>query len=380
MLRKTMVLLMLTTGCTTGNTEHKSDWVVLDSAESIDCSSWPLREKDLGIDEISFYPASKSFLVQGTSRNTSSFSYQIPFDDDYRVDLDGVPSFQIGRAAVVAGLSKIGDLDQVIVFEEKQGKTHVQFRSSKSNVIDASFVIPEAELVPTGVYVGSAGVWISYKNGEQLIRFLFVDPRQGKLVKATLAGAKFKEQPKIVLLDKNSSLVLLSIADKAKRKLQLSLINTAGLVSGPSELAIKATSQIESFAIQAINDDLYLAFIDGDSLVGESVLKLAKISLSGDTAAIRWTKVEPLRNVHVNEPVFVSSGKSLELLLLKWVDEESTIARYMVTPDSLGKARHVGIFQRGSRIMDTIASESADVFTITRSKGQDRWEYQLCRL
>lgn len=380
MLRKILVLLMLTTGCTTGNTAHKSDWVTLDSAESIDCSAWPLREKDLGINEISFYPASNSFLIQGTSRNTSSFSYQIPFDDDYRVDLDTVPSFQIGRAAVVAGLSKIGNLDQVVVFEEKQGKTHVQFRSSTSNVIEASFIIPETELVPTGVYVGSAGVWISYKNEEQLIRFLFVDPRQGKLVKATLSAAKFKELPKIVLLDKNSSLVLLSIADKAKRKLQLSLINTDGLVSGPTELAIKATNQIESFAIQAINDDLYLAFIDGDSLVGESVLKLVKIGLTGDTATIRWTKVEPLRNVHVNEPVFVSSGKSLELLVLKWVDEESTIARYMVTSDSLGKARHVGIFQRGSRIMETIASESEDIFTITRSKGQDRWEFQLCRL
>lgn len=375
-----LVLLMVMSGCTTGNPTHKSDWVVLDSAEAPDCAVWPLREKDLSISDIAFFPASNAFLVQGTSRNTSAFSYQIPFEGVYKVDLDEVGNIQIGRAAVVAGLSKIGSLDQVIVFEEKQGRTHVEFRSSKSNVIESSFVIPEPDLVPTGVFVGTDGVWISYKNEEQVVRFLFADPRQGKSIKAILSGVKLRDQPKIAMRKSDSALLLVTVADKSKKKFQLSMIDKAGQYSGPAELAIKATSQIESFSIQNQNDELFLAFIDGDSLVGESVLKLAKIGLTGTTASVRWTKVEPLRNVHVNEPLFVSSEKSLELLVLKWVDEESTIARYMVTADSLGKAKHFGVFQRGSRIMETMVSESSKVFTVTRSKGQDRWEYRFCRL
>jgi hypothetical protein len=383
MLKKILVVAALNTlliGCSFGKSSTKSDWIVLDQADSVACSAWPKREKDLEISDITFQPSTASFLVKGTNRNTSRFNYYVNFEDDEDVDPSDRPNFEIGRAAHVAGLVKVANKDQFVVFEDKHGKTQVEFRNAATNVVELSFSMNERLLVPLGVYASNFGVWISYKNSEQVVSFVFVDPRSGKNAKPILEVIKFAEAPKVNVSDIDGSLVLTSVSDRQKTKFTVIVIDVTGKASDRLPIATKVTHQIESFDTHLRDGSFYISYVDGDSLVGESSLKLVKMSLEDKSLSAKWTRQSSLRNVHVNEPIFVFSKKGLELLVLKWVDEESTIARYMVTADGLGKPNYAGIFKPGSRIMNAFSVNAGRAFAVTRSKGSDNWEFLVCRL
>ena len=382
MLKKILVIAALNVsllGCSFGKSDTKSDWIVLENADSVACSAWPKREKDLDISEISFQGSTSSFLVKGTNRNTSRYTYDLKFDDDEDVDPQDRPNFQIGRSAQVAGLVKMGAADHFVVFEDRQGKTQVEFRNTATNVVELSFSMNERQLTPLGVYPSNFGVWISYKNADQVNRFVFVDQRAKKNAKPVFVGLSFTDLPRVNLSEADGSIIL-TVIDRQKTKFSVFTIDVTGKASEAMSVTTKVTYEIESYATYFNNSNFYIAYVDGDSLVGESSLKLLKAGIEGGSVAAKWTRQSSLRNVHVNEPVFVYSKKGLELLVLKWVDEESTIARYMVTADGLGKPTYAGVFKRGSRIMDAFSVEAGRAFAITRSKGSDNWDFLVCRL
>jgi hypothetical protein len=382
MLKKILVIAALNVsllGCSFGKSDTKSDWIVLENADSVACSAWPKREKDLDISEISFQSSTSSFLVKGTNRNTSRYTYDLKFEDDEDVDPQDRANFQIGRSAQVAGLVKIGAVDHFVVFEDRQGKTQVEFRNITTNVVELSFTMNERQLTPLGVYPSNFGVWISYKNADQVIRFVFVDPRAKKDAKPVFVALNFPDLPR-VNLSETDGMIFLTVTDRQKTKFSVFTIDVTGKASEAMSVSTKVAYQIESYATYFNNSNFYIAYVDGDSLVGESSLKLLKAGIEGGSVAAKWTRQSSLRNVHVNEPVFVFSKKGLELLVLKWVDEESTIARYMVTADGLGKPTYAGVFKRGSRIMDAFSVDAGRAFAITRSKGSDNWDFLVCRL
>ena len=383
MLKKILVIAalnLLLFGCTLGKSNTKSDWIVLENADSVACSAWPKREKDLDISEITFQPSASSFLVKGTNRNTSRYTYDLKFDDDEDVDPQDRANFEIGRSAQVAGLVKMGGANHFVVFEDRQGKTQVEFRNTGTNVVELSFAMNEKQLTPIGLYPSNFGVWISYKNTEQVVRFVFVDHRAGKNAKPVFAALNFSDTPKVNVSETDGTIILTTVADRQKTKFSVVTVDVTGKASEAMPVTTKVTYQIESYATYFNNGSFYLAYVDGDSLVGESSLKLVKAGIEGGSVSAKWTRQSSLRNVHVNEPVFVYSKKGLELLVLKWVDEESTIARYMVTADGLGKPTYAGVFKRGSRIMDAFSVDAGRAFAVTRSKGSDNWEFLVCRL
>lgn len=383
MLRKILAvaaLIALLFGCSFGKSDTKSNWIVLENTDTVACSEWPKREKDLDISEISFQPSASSFLVKGTNRNTSRFTYDLKFDDDEDVDPQDRANFEIGRSAQVAGLVKIGAATNFVVFEDRQGKTQVEFRNTASNVVELSFAMDERQLTPLAIYPSNFGVWISYKNADQVVRFVFVDHRAGKNAKPVFATLKFPDSPKVNVSETDGTIVLTTVGDAKKAKFSVFTIDVTGKTSEAMAVPAKVTYQIESYTTYFDNENVYIAFVDGDSLVGESSLKVLKAGIESGSVSAKWTRQSSLRNVHVNEPVFVYSNKGLELLVLKWVDEESTIARYMVTADGLGKPTYAGVFKPGSRIMDAFSVDAGRAFAITRSKGSDDWEFLVCRI
>jgi len=383
MFKKILVIVMVNTflfGCTFGKSRTKSEWVVLDQAKSLACSVWPKREKDLNISEITFQPSTESFLVKGTNRNTSRFSYDVKFDDDEDVAAIGQENFEIGRNAQVAGLVKLGTKNQFIVFEDRQEKTHIEFRDRAKNVVEFSFPMSERLLSPMGVYASNFGVWISYKNAEHMVRFIFIDHRMGRNAKPMIAAASFSELPRVNMSENDGSIILTTISDHNKTKLEVLVLDVTGKTAGVLPVATKVRHQIESYSTYFRDGNLFISFVDGDSLVGESSLKIIKTQLLEGTLSMLWERETSLRNVHVNEPVFVYSKKGLELLVLKWVDEESTIARYMVTVDGVSRPKYSGVFKRGSRIMEAFSSGTGRAFATTRSKGSEDWEFLVCRL
>jgi hypothetical protein len=88
-----------------------------------------------------------------------------------------------------------------------------------------------------------------------------------------------------------------------------------------------------------------------------------------------------LKDVHVSDPVFLASAKGLQVLTLNWVDDESTIARYVVAGGTVGKPVYSGIFPKGSRIVDAFAgNDPSDTFVMMRHKNDTNWIFQLCKL
>jgi hypothetical protein len=146
-------------------------------------------------------------------------------------------------------------------------------------------------------------------------------------------------------------------------------------------LDIDAQSQVESWSAAQFGGGTYLAFVDGDSMIGQADLKISYVNSVDGATAVKWTKASPLKDVHVTEPVFLASAKGLEVLLLNWIDEESTIARYMVAGGTVGKPAYSGIYPKGARIVDAFTGESPDdLYVVTRHRDDTRWAFNICEI
>jgi hypothetical protein len=146
-------------------------------------------------------------------------------------------------------------------------------------------------------------------------------------------------------------------------------------------LDVRAENGVESWAATQYGTGYNLAMVDGDSLIGQAELNVTAFDWIDEAASTKWTKGVPLKDVHVSDPVFLASAKGLQVLTLNWVDDESTIARYIVAGGTLGKPVYSGIYPKGSRIVEAFAGDDAsETYVIMRHKDDTNWIVQLCRL
>jgi hypothetical protein len=115
-------------------------------------------------------------------------------------------------------------------------------------------------------------------------------------------------------------------------------------------------------------------------MVGEAKMRLGEIVIDYEAPRLAWENVFPLEDVHVSEPIWLTAGGSNWAVILKWVDEESTLATYKVGPGNASPPRASGIFAKGSRLVDTFADEDDDPWVIVRSRNKDGWDFQVCEL
>jgi hypothetical protein len=378
----TLILAFSLVGCESfGRKKPSSNWATLDDASAVNCSRWPKREKDLGLRDIVLTdPSLPMFLVTGVGREGGPFHYAVPFTQDTDVDVERARAMTFGRGAVLVGGTVFGGKAYAVVAQPKGDKTILEVRSVPDNVIRYEFDIGVGDVAEGSVEQHGGAAWILLQRDGGDITLFRLGVSKGKFSGRNVGGSRWRDRPQIVPAGSKGGVFAVSREGAGFKVRHVAADGT--LSSRVGSLDVKPQSEIESWAVGKARQggSYYLAFVDGDSLVGLSSLKVANFSAGDDgDANVNWTREAVLKDVHVGEPVFQEVAGQLEVLLLNWVDEESTIARYQVSPAGLGKPKFSGIFSKGSRISLGMEAKG-DLYVVMRHKDDNQWAIQLCEL
>ena len=379
-----MLLLAYIAGCTTlGGHETTSGWSALLHSSKVECSTWPLRDKDLQIDDLIWIAGGKpGFLLAGLKRDASPLNYFAPFDGDEAVDPEQFAPLNLGAHAVMLGGGTAGGQNVVVVAHNNGGKSTFDVRSLPGNIVKYKGDLGAFQVVEGNVTQAKGSLWLTVKSEDNIYHLLQIDTsKPGKLSSRALAAPTFSEQPKLLGSQAGGGVTVLWKEGDTGKPLRLQVLRADGSMDGAITLELQVASQAESWAATSHAGMIYLALIDGDTMIGQAEVKVAAVYQGSTGTGVKWIKAIQLRDTHAQEPVIVATSRGLEVLVLNWIDEESTIARYMVAGASIGKPTYSGVFQKGARILEAFAGpDQKDAFVVTRSRNDKRWAYQLCKI
>lgn len=365
-----------------------SGWATLDKSESVKCSRWPLREKDLAIDEIFVVgkPAI-GFLATGVKRDGSPLRLFATFNGDTEVEKSSLRELPLGRSAIVAGGFAAAGMPMVTLLQNEhvrnQNKAVAELRTVADNIVRFKVDLTNGIDVISGeLTTMSDSTWLAFRRengGHAILRF--AAKGAGKISATTVSDVSFDEAPALIQDGSGQGILAIRSEHEARQPFWARSISQDGAASSEQRLEFSIASQLESWSVVNHEGRHYLAVIDGDSLIGQAQLRVAALKQEDERPMVAWIKDLPLKDVHVTEPVFLPTATGLQVLLLKWVDEESTIARYNLAGDNLSQPSYSGIFPKGARIVRAFAgADSDDAYVIVRHRDDTRWIFQICSI
>jgi hypothetical protein len=339
---------------------------------------------------------SYGFLASVTQRNGAPTHYYADFKHDPDIDADTLQLRQFGSGAVVAGGTNIGGKVYAVVLPSGKGAGTLELRSMSDNVVRYSAKKLDTNIRGARSFAVKKGVWVLYRSGSDeesledlkaTLAFASFDGAKPEMKLNVQRGAPYPHDAEILPIGDGSK-VLIAWAEQQKTKTTSSLFLKINEVDGASKLSsppktikIALQSEVESWRVTAFRGGLLLAVVDGDSLVGQAVLRVAYVDWSDGVASLKWVKDSPLINEHVSLPNWVVTRKDAHLLLPKWVEEDSTIATYTVGGDGIEKTSASGAFKKGTKVTDVFYdAKENDIYAIVRVKGQYGWQFDVCDL
>lgn len=373
-------------GCTGfGGPKTQSEWSVLADVDAAECALWPMRDRDLQLNEVALTQGGKTrgFGVSGLRRDAAPMHYYAPFDGDVELDKEDYVDLNLGRGAILLGGAVAGGKELAFVGRVVGDKTTLEVRSVRDNVVRYKGPLADTIIEDGGVDVAASGAWLTVRDQDGAQRLAYVDLSKPDKIESRVIPAATRTETLRVLPrpGKADGVLALWREGETGQPFKARWVGMDGKVGEVVSLDFTVTSQVESWTAVGYGGGYYLAVVDGDSLIGQSELKIAHINWSDGSAQVRWTKASPLTDEHVTEPVFAVTERGLEALVLKWIDEESTIARYMVAGGTVGKPKYSGIFPKGSRIIEAFTSaDGDDLYVVTRNRGESGWVFRICEM
>lgn len=377
----TLIWLVTVTACTTGSGQNVvSGWAVLGQAGKTDCAIWPLRPNDMLLERVIIVPGERhGFLASVLNRESTHVHYWAPFAGEAKLAAADFLNLELGRGAQPLGGSWIDGQAVVVVLRKGSNRASVEVRTIHDNVVRFKADLGDLPVAEAKLIVGPDAFWglLQLEGGEFRLFRLPGTLKEQQGFK-WVDGFSPRERP-IILPAANGAAVAVFKVGEAGKAFELHVLDAAGGFGPPIPVDVNAQNQVESWSAKLDGNGLYLAFVDGDSLLGTADLRVGAFDWNGSMLRPRWVKSDSMSDEHATEPVFLRTAKGLEVMVLKWIDEESTIARYFVTGGGLGKPVYSGVFPKGSRIVDGF-EEDEDAWLIVRSRGEVQWTFRLCGL
>ena len=379
--------------CTTGGQgDIISKWHVLQGATQLTCENWPRRDRDLQIDDIGVIKGgTPGFLVSGLRRDGQPLQYFTPFDNDVKIDPDRRVELTFGRGAILAGgiSPKSGVIDAVVVRgvgADPQVETRVELRAIPSNLLVAQASLGASSVSEATVHRSGQGAYVVLKTDGHQFRLAYVDLSKPARPRVTaVAGFASGERPVLAVDPNRRGGWAVWREGDSQGSLRAMALEGERSISSVMTLDLQVSGDIEAFSAYNGGDQLLVAWIEGDSLVGQAELKVALLQRTpkgNQGLKRRWLRTVALRDVHASDPVFLRTAEGPEVAMLNWIDEESTLARFAIGPSSLGRPTYTGIFPRGARVLDTFPENAAatDSYVLIRYREGEQWRHRLCEL
>lgn len=395
--RKPLLLLVLTiSGCQIfDKTETLSKWDALQAAQSVECSPWPKPPQDLDVTNVSVLTGkSVGFVSEGRTRRGEKVRYFTPFDGNIPIKAE-----RHGAIAAPSGTKFLGALEwngKFFTLTENRGsKPVLELRQPTSGKLLYMLPYSGPALDQARFLSAAQGFWMAYKAEAQEEQSIEDQPSEiayitglgqgSTLVMTRFPGVKFNGKPMLVKTKDPQEILAVWLdtgvaSTVEKPAFKVRLLKSDGTASPEHVLKIPLNEEVERWSAFSQGSLGYLAYVDGDTLMGNGSLRIAAFEWEKNLAKVHWVKAKSLMNEHTAEPLWISKGKDAYILLLKWLDGESTLAAYKVSPEDVANLGTFGVFKEGTSLLSTFENPKSRRLTgLIRSRKGPLQEFALCR-
>lgn len=388
MLKKIKLLAVFSfISCTTPETKRaESQWIDLDHVGSISCSAWPIKESELDISQMIPSNGSKGgFIATMRMRNGSVMPMYASTGNSEIVKTDDLQSFPIGRNAYVIASAEWNNDPIAFIIQNKNERAWLEIRAIRDNKLVARMPTPVAEEVYSGRIVPSAkGWWLQLSHSETDSSFVNVTPEKNADWQFTLSHFQSKTRFAAIVASGSSltaDVVEMSRAnDENTSQFKVTRLETAGRFKNLGQVSLPSKGGTESWSATAVGNRLLLAFVHGDSMIGQASLTVTALSVNEPELVAAWSKEFPLADVHLGEPLWITNGGKALVGLVKWIDGEGTLSR--VKADAFGAEAlpDIGVFEKGTVLVSGYLGAKERGLGAFRYRVNDLWKYKLCKL
>lgn len=388
------IILLIGISCTTCQTTSSQDltsnWAVLKEAGKVECSTWPMREGEMALDHLAVLDTKPHGFVADIRLRSQGLRHAFAtFESSTEIDPDDIATLKLPATAKVWGGLNLGAKSHVVVAQIKAGKTSVDLREFPKNIVQQSGLVFNHPIAAAHVTAGTGSFWLTYKVGnpdksvEEMPANLAVVKITGNTLSMTPVKHSFNETPAVLV--KSGTPGALAVwhdqTETSSNKFKIVKIAEDGTVNGPVPLAVPVNNAVESWAAVSLGDYSLLAYVDGDSMIGQASIKIAKIRWEETVPVVAWVKTRSLSNIHVADPVWVRGKSTAYLLIPQWIDEENTIASYKIGADDIDAMAVSGVFPKGTRVVSGFYDGAKGaVYALTRQRASVAWRYDICHL
>lgn len=364
-----------------------SEWQALDAASDVRCQKWPMPEKAIAVREVEVMTGETpvvmtDYMLRNSAQSRARFIQKL----EKKLDLEAMEQRRYGAESLTAGGGEIQRRTHIAVIQKLKGSTVLELRSIDDNIVRFSTKLPFNDVVQAEVVTAGKKWWLKVARGDGPVddaktQIMLVEWAKGQITLRAFDRDWAGPVHVISHGDMNLAVWGERTGEEATsfRFFVASLNTASGHVEAKRELEITTDINVESWAALTVSRGFYLAAVDGDSLVGQSKLKIARIDWEGDYHRVSWVKTRSLDHEHVSEPMWIHRQQGPTLLLPKWVDNESTIAAYTVDESDIANAQAIGVFQNGIRVMNSFMHKGEPVAVVRYRKGQQT-QFELCHL
>ena len=381
-------------GCVTGQDYKQNSWALLEKAEEIDCSPWPVPESDIDTQNLQVVHANDKigFVTTGRSRTAQVVRYWTRFEGSLDLEVSDLKKLEWGADPKYLGFSNLGQNPLVILEQGSKGRS-IEFRNPSTNIIKFSKSL-EKSFLSRGVGITHGnGAWLLYKPIEGvpsiedrpwMLKSVDVS-RKGKVSIVDYKGLKMNGDPRVYTETNGNGIAIWvdrgSSEAPTQGEFKSAFVTTTGKAFSTKVVDKGDKSEIESWDFIYDPNFKSLAWISGDSLLGNAHLAVAMMEWNKGVSLIKSRKEIALGGSHAGRPRYIKSDGKVLLVLPQWKTRKSTLAIFQLSPNMQSSPRYFGKFNE-TRVLQDVFTYGDDhrLLVVMKEKKRFKQNFYLCEL
>ncbi|MBF0440781.1 MAG: hypothetical protein HQK54_02640 [Oligoflexales bacterium] len=377
--------------------DEKNDfeWSELKKTKDVECSVWPIQKKDLGVTKLDIIGDRKRWLfAYGVARNMSKVAYISLFSGSVAKDLTKIKELNWNNSSRFLGGGVIDNLMVLISagVDRKKGNGIEMERIAENGKVINNFIQHEA-ISDGRAYVINSKVWILYKtiNSEGLIedepfKISVFDVNTKSSIHRNFGKVGIHGNPKLFYSKKNKTVFAIwlektSVRGKKKAVFKYGFLDETNSQFFEDVLNFHLKDDVELWNVEFSDEKIFLSYVDGNSLIEESVLKIIRVDVVDKKLRVGMETKILFGNEQISNPILFTRRQTLYVVIPKWIEKESTLGFYKMEKGKIVYIENLGVFPEGSVLEDYFYDESLDhLYGILKKRRIYGFDFNICRL
>lgn len=348
---------------------------------------WPLGEKDLAVEDV--VPlATQPFGYQALVRQRSGGRKYLygNYEKKGGVDKSSFNGRDFGQNSLALGVAVIGkDVFVPVLRASGASNSFLELRNLTTNVV--FFKSQPIGAMPTQGRVVQVknGIWLDLSVSDTSQIILFLTKKNGKYSLERIDRNQGNTNPLVVTGEASKSYSVFPPASPnptdGKVTFRLAINDPAEKKSDIQSLSMNLSENLESWSAAGGDRVAWIAYVDGDSLIGKGTLRISSLRADNDSFEEKVNKEIPLKTSHLSEPYLLGLRDRALVMMVRWLDKDSVLSLYQVSGNQVKHVGDFGTLEAGSRIAGAFYdAESGELNLAVRAKHEHFWDYKVCQI